>query len=61
MDVGDATFTTSMDGVKVGLEKQVGLELRLIQGWKIINLLEKKAYEIEEFNWVHSKYRKKGL
>ena len=26
MDVGDATSTTSMDVVKVGLENQVGLE-----------------------------------
>ena len=32
MDVGDATSTTSMDVVKVGLEKQVGLELEEIQG-----------------------------
>ena len=32
MDVGDATSTTSMDVVKVGLEKQVGLELEGIQG-----------------------------
>ena len=32
MDVGDATSTTSMDVVKVGLEKQVGLELERIQG-----------------------------
>ena len=30
--VGDATSTTSMDVVKVGLEKQVGLELEGIQG-----------------------------
>ena len=30
-DVGDATSTTSMDMVKVGLEKQVGLELTVIQ------------------------------
>ena len=41
MDVGDATSTTSMDVVKVGLEKQVGLELEGIQGWKIKNFLEK--------------------
>ena len=41
MDVGDATSTTSMDVVKVGLEKQVGLELEEIQGWKIKNFLEK--------------------
>ena len=27
MDVGDATSTTSMDVVKVGLENPVGLEL----------------------------------
>ena len=27
MDVGDATSTTSMDVVKIGLENQVGLEL----------------------------------
>ena len=32
MDVGDATSTTSMDVVKVGLENQVGLELRVILG-----------------------------
>ena len=32
MDVGDATSTKSMDVVKVGLEKQVGLELEGIQG-----------------------------
>ena len=30
-----------MDVVKVGLEKQVGLELEGIQGWKIKNFLEK--------------------
>ena len=41
MDVGDATSTTSMDVVKVGLEKQVGLELEGIQGWKIENFFEK--------------------
>ena len=28
MDVGDATSTTSMDVVKIGLENQVGLELQ---------------------------------
>ena len=32
MDVGDATSTTSMDVVKVGLENQVGLELGVILG-----------------------------
>ena len=32
MDVWDATSTTSMDMVKVGLENQVGLELGVIQG-----------------------------
>ena len=42
MDVGDATSTTSMDVVKVGLEKQVGLELEEIQGWKIKNFFEKE-------------------
>ena len=41
MDVGDATSTTSMDVVKVGLEKQVGLKLREIQGWKVKNLKKK--------------------
>ena len=41
MDVGDATSTTSMDVVKVGLEMQVGLELEGIQGWKIKNFFEK--------------------
>ena len=41
MDVGDATSTTSMDVVKVGLEKQVGLELEGIQGWKNKNFFEK--------------------
>ena len=30
MDVGDATSTTSMDVVKVGLEIKVGLELGVI-------------------------------
>ena len=35
MDVGDATSTTSMDVVKVGLEKQVGLELEGIRVEKI--------------------------
>ena len=30
MDVGDATSTTSMDVVKVGLEIKVGLELGMI-------------------------------
>ena len=29
MDVGEATSTMSLDVVKVGLENQVGLELRL--------------------------------
>jgi len=42
MDVGDATSTTSMDVVKVGLENQVGLELKVILGWWIINFLEKQ-------------------
>ena len=41
MDVGDATSTTSMDVVKVGLEKQVGLELEGIQGKKNKNFFEK--------------------
>ena len=31
MNVEDATSTTSMDVVKVGLEKVVGLELRVIE------------------------------
>ena len=34
MDVGDATSTTSMDVVKVGLEIKVGLELGVILCWK---------------------------
>ena len=33
MDAGDATFTTSMDVVKVGLENKVSLELGVILGW----------------------------
>ena len=45
MDVEDATSTTSMDVVKVGLEKQVGLELEGIQGWKIKNFFEKIAFK----------------
>ena len=32
MDAGDATFTTSMDVVKVGLENKVSLELGVILG-----------------------------
>ena len=40
MDVGDATSTTSMDVVKVGLEKPVGLELRKILYRKIRNFFE---------------------
>ena len=42
MDVGDATSTTSMDVVKVGLKKQVGLEFRMIEGCKMINFFEKQ-------------------
>ena len=40
MDVGDATSTTSMDVVKVGLENPVGLELREILYRKIRNFFE---------------------
>ena len=32
MDVGDTTSTMSMDVVKVGFEKQVGLDSEVIQG-----------------------------
>ena len=52
IDVGDATSTTSMDVVKVGLEKQVGLELEVIQDWKIKNFLEKYPKKrIIELSW----------
>ena len=36
MDVWDATSTTSMDVVKVGLENPVGFELGEILYWKMI-------------------------
>ena len=42
MDVEDATSSTSMDVVKVGLEKQVGLEIEKISGWKIRDFFEKQ-------------------
>ena len=40
MDVGDATSTTSMDVVKVGLENPVSLELREILYKQMKNLFE---------------------
>ena len=45
MDVGDATSTTSMDVVKVGLESQVGLEFGVTQGWNNENFVWKTALE----------------
>ena len=42
MDVGDAMSTTSMDVVKVGLEKQVGLEIKNFPGWNIRDFFEKQ-------------------
>ena len=41
MDVGDATSTTSMDVVKVGLENKVGLKLGVILDYKNKKFLSK--------------------
>ena len=51
MDVGDATSTTSMDLVKVWLEKPVGLELGKILFIKHKKLLWKPVLE-EKFHRV---------
>ena len=63
MDVRDATSTTSMDVVKVGLEKQVGLELEGIQGWKIKNFLEKypkkRIIELSLFELLQKAFKRR--
>ena len=51
MDVGETTSTTSMDVVKVRLEKPVGLELEKILYRKKKNFFWKPVLE-EKFHWV---------
>ena len=59
MDVGDATSTTPMDVVKVGLEKLVGLKLRVIE--KLEFFLKIKTDKKREMQLILFKTSQKSL